>query len=499
MSETLAGRDSRLKEYVIALEVFERDHSFDPKTNAVVRVEASRMRRRLRQYFLDPGREDPIHIDLPTGSYVPRFKVNASPEINDAGSLATSDTASETSLALPDKPSIAVLSFEILGGDKDQDYLADGISEDLITALSRIHWLFVTARNSTFTYKGRAVDVKQVGREMGVRYVLEGSVRQTGNRIRVSVQLIDATTGNHLWAERYDRVIDDIFALQDEIADTIAAAVEPELGAAERERAVRRPPENLEAWGLYQRGLDHLYRFSEADIVEAKRLFRAAADADTRFASPLGALAYAQFMTYVLGFSAAPDETLDDALEAGRAGVARDNKDPMAHFGLGRALDLDSNCEAAIAELEIALELNPNFALAHLGLGAALSAAGRFRQAEQALNTAIRLSPHDPILWTMEHLRAIAHLELGDFEKALADAKQTFRHPNTNVWLHLTLISVLTMMDRIDEAKAERQALFAKWPDFSMAKFATMTTWDRVTRPRWREGLRQAGLDLPDK
>jgi TolB-like protein len=498
VSETLAGRDDRIKEYVIGMEVFERDSSFDPKTNAVVRVEASRMRRRLRQYFLGPGHDDPIHIELPTGRYVPRFRKYAARREDDAGDFPAAETGLESRLALPDKPSIAVLPFTILGGDAGQDYLADGIAEDLITALSRIHSLFVTARNSTFTYKGRAVDVKHVGREMGVRYVLEGSVRQTGKRIRVSAQLIDATKGIHLWAERYDRVLNDIFALQDEIADTIAAAVEPELGAAERERAVRRPPESLEAWGLYQRGLDHLYRFSMEDIAESKILFRAAAHADPRFASPLGALAYANFMDYVLGFSPSPKETLDDALKSGQAGVARDEKDPMAHFGLGRALDLASNWEAAVTELEIALELNPNFALAHLGLGSALSAGGRFREAEKALSTAIRLSPHDPILWTMEHLRAIAHLELGDFDRALVDAKKAYRSPNTNVWLHLTLISVLIMMDHIDEAKSHRRVLFAKWPDFSMAKFAKMTTWDRVTRRRWLEGLRKADLGMPD-
>ncbi|MDP6515255.1 MAG: hypothetical protein QF926_01350 [Alphaproteobacteria bacterium] len=409
VSESLTGNAHRLKEYLIAVEVFDRDESFDPKTSAVVRVEASRMRHRLREYFLGPGHDDPIHIELPPGSYVPQFRMRvAGSEDGAAGSLAAV-ADSGTPLALPDKPSIAVLPFASLGDDPQQEYFADGIAEDLITALSRVHWLFVTARNSTFTYKGRAVDVKRVGHEMGVRYVVEGSVRQARNRIRISAQLIDAITGNHLWADRYDRELEDIFVLQDEITETIAAAIEPELGTAERERAVRRPPESLEAWGLYQRGLDLMYRFTAEDNQEARRLFRLAADADTRFASPLGALAYIGFLDFVLGFTESPEQTIAEAVAAGRASVARDDKDPMAHFGLGRAMSLTRNLESAISELAIAIELNPNFALAYLGLGAALSLAGRYREAIDALDVAIRLSPHAPILWTMEHMRAGAY------------------------------------------------------------------------------------------
>ena len=487
VSETLAGNASRLKEYVIAVEAFDRDTSFDPKTNAVVRVEASRLRHRLREYALGPGRGDAIHITLPPGSYVPCFQsATQVPEIRDL-------------LALPDKPSIAVLPFTNLGDDPEQGYFADGIAEDLITALSRIHWLFVTARNSTFTYKGRAVDVKQVGREMGVRYVVEGSVRRAQDRIRVSAQLIDASTGSHLWAKRFDREMEDIFALQDEITETIAAALEPEIGTAERERAVRRPPESLKAWGLYQHGLDRMYEFSAEGNRQATRLFGLAATGDPRFAAPLGAMAYVGFLDHVLGYRNDHDQTKADALAAGRGGVARDDKDPMAHFGLGRAFSLTRQIENAISELAIATELNPNFAFAYLGMGHALSLAGRNHEAIAALDTAIRLSPHDPILWTMENLRAVAHLEIGEFEKAVADAKLACRHPNTSFWSYLTLASGLSRLGQEQEVAEARSVLFDFWPEFSMSDFAKMVPFDPSTWPNWRDGLHNAGFVFPDR
>ena len=399
-------------------------------------------------------------------------------------------------LTLPDKPSIAVLAFDNLSRNPDQDYLADGISEDLITALSRIHWLFVTARNSAFTYKGGAVDVKQVGRELGVRYVFEGSVRQAGNRIRVSAQLIDAITGNHLWAERYDRELEDIFALQDEITGTIAAAIEPELGAAERERAVRRPPESLEAWGLYQRGLDHLYRFTKTDNLEAKRLFHAAADGDSRFAAPLGALAYALYFEFVLQFTETADITVGEAMDAGRAAVSRDEMDHVAHFGLGRACEIAGNYPEAIAELEKTIELSPNFALAHLGLAVVLNATGRPTEAIEHEETAIRLSPRDPVRWGVETQLAASYILLEDFKRAAEAGRRACRHPNAGFWAYLNLIAALANLDLMEEATAAVNSLHARWPNFSLARHQTEIGPYLTFQNSWNEGLRKAGIDI---
>jgi TolB-like protein len=490
VTETIAGNAHQLKEYVIALEVFGRDASFDPRTSAVVRVEAGRLRHRLQEYFLGPGRNDPIHIALPLGTYVPSFSAG--------GKVKEGIAGHDAPLALPDKPSIAVLPFANIGDDPEQGYFADGIVEDLITALSRIHWLYVTARNSSFTYKGRAVDVKQVGREMGVRYVVEGSVRRAGTRIRISVQLIDAGTGYHLWANRFDRELEDIFVLQDEIIDMIAGALEPELGAAERQRAVRRPPDSLKAWGLYQRGLSHMYRFTKVDNREAHRLLSLAAADDPLFAAPLGAQAYVWFLDFILGFVDDPELARAEAVVAGRAAVARDGKDPMAHFGLGRAISLTGDTDSAISELECALDLNPNFALAHLGLGTALSLAGRHQEAIDALGIAIRLSPNDPILWTMENARAMAYIDIGAYDMAIADARRACRHPITSSRCYLTLVSAMANSGRSRDAEEARNALFELWPEFSMARFSKMLPFSPFKRPRWLEGLRKAGLHFPD-
>ena len=264
---------------------------------------------------------------------------------------ASGQATSREALQLPAKPSIAVLPFANLSADLSQEYFADGITEDLITALSRIRWLFVIARNSTFTYKGQSPDIRAVSRDLGVRYVLEGSVRREGNRLRITAQLIDGTSGSHVWAQRYDRELEDIFVIQDEISETIAAAIEPEIGEFERERARRLQPENLHAWESYQRGLWHLYKYSAEDIVEARHHLMRAIDLDPHFSLPHGALAYTHYLDVILGFTASPDESRAKALEAGRNGVAIDNKDPMAHFGLGRALTLMREYQEAIEEL----------------------------------------------------------------------------------------------------------------------------------------------------
>jgi len=213
-------------------------------------------------------------------------------------------------LALPEKPSIAVLPFDNMSGDPEQDFLADGITEDLITALSKIRWFFVIARNSTYTYKGKAVEVKQVARELGVRYVLEGSVRKAGNRVRVTAQLIDATSGRHVWAERYDRQIEDIFDLQDEMTLTIVGAVEPELSAAERDRVRAKPPENLDAWESYQRGLWHMWGYGRDGNLEAENLLKRATELDPGFAPAYAYGCYVQYSRVIMGWAKEAKEAL---------------------------------------------------------------------------------------------------------------------------------------------------------------------------------------------
>jgi len=235
-----------------------------------------------------------------------------------------------------DQLSIAVLPFDNMLPDPADEFFADGLSEDIITGLSRIRWFLVIARNSTFTYKGRAVDVTQVGRELGVRYVLEGSVRKAGNRIRVTAQLIDAESGTHIWAERYDRQTEDIFDLQDEITATIVGAVEPELSEVERKRAATRQPDNLDAWECYQRGLDITWAYDSERMDEGIRLLERATELDPDFASAYGYLAYAYYESVIMGWSHDPAGFLEKGLAAGRAAIRSDARDPVAWFGYAR-------------------------------------------------------------------------------------------------------------------------------------------------------------------
>ena len=239
------------------------------------------------------------------------------------------ELASPSKARASERPSIAVLAFENLSGDPEQEYFADGIAEDLITELSRLRWLLVTARNSTFTYKGSAVDVKQVGLDLGVRYVVEGSVRKGGERVRITAQLIDAATGNHIWAERYDRELSDIFALQDEISETLVAAMQQEVGEFERERAHRKPPGSLDAWESYQRGMWHLWRINAEDVAEARRLFQRAADLDPNFALAVAAWGYTLVVEVVRSYADFPLENLDQAMRLANQAVALDDKEAI--------------------------------------------------------------------------------------------------------------------------------------------------------------------------
>jgi TolB-like protein len=274
-----------------------------------------------------------------------------------------------------EKPSIAVLPFDNMSGDPDQEFFADGMAEEIITALSKLRWFFVIARNSTFAYKGKAADVRQVARELGVRYILEGSVRRAGQRVRIAAQLIDGESGNHLWAERYDREVTDIFAVQDEIAAAVVGAIEPQLHAAESLRIASRPPESLDAWGSVVRGLWHLGRFTREDNEEALKLLRQAVSLSPDYAKAHAVLAFAEARRVLFGEEI--EETLKAALGIAEAAVALDGEDPWGHFAVGYIICFESRYEEAIACYRRAIALNENFALAHGNIAGAAGRGGR--------------------------------------------------------------------------------------------------------------------------
>jgi len=403
----------------------------------------------------------------------------------------------EVPLALPDKPSIAVLPFDNMSGDPEQEYFSDGISEDIITALSKFRWFFVTARNSTFTYKGTATDIKQVGRELGVRYVLEGSVRKAGNRIRVTAQLIEAETGNHVWAERYDRNLDDIFELQDEIASTIAGAVEPELASSERDRVLYKPTSDLQAWDLFQRGLA---RFMDGDhgedrVVEAMDLIRQATAIDPKFAAAYSRLAMFSYSLLAFRWTDSPKETLQRGIAYAKQALSLDRYDYFAHAALGRLHIFAGDPAAAIGELEAALRINPNVPQAHQGLAIVNNSTGNYEQALKNAEIALRLSPNDPATWQFELSRAWALIKTGRSEEAVEAIEKAIRHPSAQYVAFNFAIWIYVRTDQLDKAKSTMRTVCRMEPDLSIAKLVGLgLPISRVEQGDIIEALRTAGM-----
>jgi TolB-like protein len=361
------------------------------------------------------------------------------------------------------------LPFDNLSSDPDQDYFVDGIVEDVITNLARNRWLTVIARNSTFAYKGKATGVRQIAREIGVRYIVEGSVRKFGNRVRITAQLIHAPDGDHVWAERYDRDLEDIFQLQDEIANQIAATIEPQLVVAESLRARGAEPEDLDAWDLYLRGTWHLYTFTEAGLKEAKGYFERAIERDADLAAAYGRLAYVHVQRYWYGPLANRDSEIDRAFEAARRAITLDERDALGHFALGRAYALRHEFENAASELRRTIDLNPNFAQAHFALGQNHYYCDRLEAALDQINTAITLSPHDQHIWTFYLVRAFAFCKLGDLEATERSAWAGVRQANATYWAFAGLASILGQAGKKDDAGAGIGELFTLKPEYSCA------------------------------
>jgi adenylate cyclase len=353
-----------------------------------------------------------------------------------------------------DRPAIAVLPFDNLSKDSEHEFLADGIAEDILTRLAMWRWLPVIARNSSFTYKGRSVDVKDVGRELGARYVLEGSVRKAGNRVRITGQLIDTETGHHVWAQHYDRELDDIFALQDEITDAIAAALEPAVGRAEMQRAHRRDPQNLDAWDRYQRGMSYLIRTTREDMRHAIELFRQASVADPEFASPLAAIAVAEFIKLTVGFNEDHAGLAPAAHEAAMRAVKIDDLNPFAHVGLGYASAFTGQHDAGILAAQRAVEINPSFALGYHCLAGARFLNGEHDEAAEAAQVAIRLSPNDPWLFLFLGVFSASHYMRGDHEQALETVNFAVRRFPWYASTHRWHAVALALAGRLEEARS---------------------------------------------
>jgi TolB-like protein/Tfp pilus assembly protein PilF len=399
-------------------------------------------------------------------------------------------------LPLPHKPSIAVLPFQNMSGDPDQEYFADGLTEDIITGLSRQQWFFVIARNSSFTYKGGAVDVRQVASQLGVRYILEGSVRRSASRVRVTGQLIDATAGNHLWADRYDRELSDIFELQDEITNRVIDSVSPQILLAEAARVRRKPPQSIDAWDFVMQALPHMWRMTTEEHQRAQHLLLEALALDPDYAHAYALLGWTYVSMFNLDTGKPIHEFTERALDAGMRAVELDDQDPWGHLVLGLGHARRRHPEQALAHLSTAIALNPSFALGHAGLGYALAAGRQPERGLQALEQAHRLSPRDPFLAIYAPtVRYMALFALERYEETIEVCRATAaQHPNhAGAWRLMTVS--LALLGRIDEAKAALARTLALSPDFSLDHVDKNTVYaDPADRARFLEGLRRAGL-----
>ena len=439
----------------------------------------------------DSGKEQRLIRTIPRKGV--RFIGDVSETLDGARPAAAG--APPRALPVPDRPAVAVLAFDNMSDDSSQEYFSDGITEDIITALSRVRWFFVIARNSSFIYKGRPVHISQVAEELGVRYVVEGSVRRGGGRVRITAQLNDVATGSHLWAEHYDRELTDVFAVQDEITDAIVAAIEPQIYAAENFRARRKPPSSLGAWDLVMQALAHYWRVTRQDHLAAQALLQQAIAIDPNYGQALSLLA----TSYMFGVHLGWVDIVEAAPLAERAALAAidaDSEDAWAHTALGSVHFSTRRLDDSLAEFERALQLNPNFSLAQGYYALALSYSGRWQDAHEAAQRAIRLSPRDPSLAIYYGIAGYAQFVGRNYPEAMALAREAIRHRGDLTGAYRVLTVAAGMAGEIEVATAALQELRRAQPNISLAWIAGQLPWKLDSdREHYLEGFRRAGLE----
>jgi adenylate cyclase len=441
------------------------------------------VRDRLDLAFEDLGERELKNIARPVHVYRVRTSAQskAAPAPGDA-------------LPLPDKPSIAVLPFSNMSGDPEQGYFADGIAEDILTGLSRLRWLFVIARNSSFTYKGRHVDVRQVGRELGVRYVLEGSVRKGGTRIRITGQLIEAETGTHLWAERYDRALDDVFAIQDDITESVIGCIQPEVYAAEHERLKRKPPQRLDAWESFVRGMFLYSQHSDTSTKEALTMLDRAVELDPGYAQAHGLRAVCLAWRAFQGWENR-DTAFTQAAEGADRAVACDPGEPWAHLARGFIGIAKLRDSEAVGAFSRAIDASPNFAYAHGLLGAAHALGGRPDQAIECIDRGVRLSPRDIFGDEYQLYYAFAHFQAGRYAEAAAAAHLAIQQRSGHPVPYIMAAASYGLAGEVDKATRAIAQLTNLVPGVSAADLEQNFLYCRQEdRNRLARGLRAGGL-----
>jgi len=434
--------------------------------------------------FDDLGERSLKNIDRPVRLYAVRsasFSTEATPAVG------------EKALPLPDKPSIAVLPFENMSGDPEQEYFADGMVEEIITALSRFKWLFVIARNSSFTFKGKAVDIKEVGRRLGVRYVLEGSVRKAAGKVRITGQLIDAVTGTHIWADRFERDMTDIFALQDEVTVAVVSAIQPKLLQTEIEMAIRRRPENLTAYDFYLRTLQQFYVTTREGLAEAIRLAHRALELDPRFGLVAGLAAICHMQSILWGYAIDPQFERNEAVRLIRLALSIDDSDPDT-LGRGGAIlsFLVGDREGSIELADRAVALNANSFFTWNSRGWVYKNAGLPEQSIRSFECAVRMSPVDPQLYQALAGMGYALVELGRFDEAIAAGKKAQRLNPYFPPAHRLLASAFAHLGRDVEAREAAARQLELDPSFTISSW--IARGGQSNAKLMMEGLRKAGL-----
>ena len=395
---------------------------------------------------------------------------------------------------LPEKPSIAVLPFTNMSGDPEQDYLSDGITEEIITALSKLRWFLVIARNSSFVYKGRSVDVTQVGRELGVQYVLEGSIRKAGDRLRISAQMVDAMSGVHHWAQKYDRELSDFFELQDDITQSVTAAIEPKLVAAESARSQNRSFEELSAWDLTTRAMAHCGRMTSEDSAIAINTLHSAVEKYPNYGPAHSLLAFSLLVSNLMGWAPESNE-FNFAAELARRAAQLDDEDPWAHLALGYVAFTRRQTKEAVKEYTRALDLNPNFATAYGYLGWALAFDGQSDEAIGYFELALRMSPHDPLKAFFYSGTGAAHYMARRYEDAVEWAQNAIRERPEFTPGRRILCASLAQSGRADEASEELKTLRKLQTNLSIKWIEQHVPYTARAMPHFIEGMRKAGLD----
>ena len=472
----LDGRGHQVSQYAIAVEVFDREPTFDPLDDSIVRVEARRLRAKLTEYYAGPGREDPVVIRVPKGAY--RATLQGAPR-------------RPTEAGDDDIATIAVMPFDNFSDTTDDDYFSDGIAEDIITDLSKISTLHVVSRHSTFAYKGDWSRARDIHEDLGARYVLAGSVRKAGQRIRITAQLVDGATERQIWSGRYDRELADIFAIQDEVSKHITEALKLRLTPVETRRLGRPGTDNLEAHDLFLRGRDQFYRFVPEGLRAADELLTRAVEVDPSYAEAHAWRSRCLTILLLTGLEASEDRTLVPALAAARRAVELDPLLPLAHAKLGWALMWNRQIEDALASTERAVALSPSSSEALLWRSLVLSSAGQGDEGLEAVQTSMRLDPY----FTVTHLMAagLAHFASSRYPQSLNYVERAIRRNPSFVFGHLIRGAILGAMDRKDEARTATDALRTRADAKRVRERAFFFNAPQAFR-RFDDGLDKAGL-----